>query len=84
MRYNKPSYLNLKPNEQFKSTISRSEWFQIVRYLEQESTIKKRLCVNCGSGKLIDNNGEVYRITRRDSLEGVKSLVDKIKLINAQ
>lgn len=67
-----------------KKRSSINEWVETMNYLKSEcQDIRMNICEGCGFAKLYDNNGEVYKTPRYDTLDGTKLLVGKIRAINA-
>lgn len=64
-------------------TQQQSDWRIVTNYLSKECTdIVKRLCYGCPIHKLYDKNNKSYKVTRLNTLDEVKTVVEAIRKIN--
>lgn len=57
-------------------------WCSILNYAKSITDIRKSLCGGCGNGTLYDKNNAAYSISRKNTLEEVKTIVEEIRKIN--
>lgn len=63
-----------------------AERMRVVDYLQtvQVEGMRKHLCLGCVYSVLYDKNNNPYKISRSNTLEEVKLIVEEIRKINAQ
>lgn len=54
-----------------------NNWKQIINYLHTVD-LRKTVCVGCGFAKLYDADGKEHKVTKQQTLEEVKAVVEKL------
>lgn len=62
--------------------LNTGDWIAVNTFLQKQDDIKKRLCIGCSAGRIYDNNGKEYKISRSNTLKEIELLVEEIRKIN--
>lgn len=63
---------------------NKGQWSEIVSYLLRLEDVSKSICAGCGKAILRDKNNKAYNISRTNTLEEVKNIVEEIRKVNAK
>lgn len=72
---------SVRPTNRFRQQGDRLRVIDYLQDVEVEG-MRKHLCFSCAFVSLYDKNNKRYKVSRTDTIEQVKAIVDEIRKIN--
>lgn len=58
-------------------------WMSVCNYVAACKDVRSSICRSCGTGRVYDKNDVAYTFTTSFSIEDIKTLIEKVRIINS-